>query len=115
MSISTELARIKSAKSKIAGTMGRMGLTNTGLIGAMATELDGISVFDYENTADSSVTVEDEGTTGATWNLFSGYYKNDFQLTHPDAVENSNDETLTARVAELEAQLVSIENELKSI
>ena len=115
MSISTEIARIKSAKSKIAGKMGQMGLTSTGLLGALATELDGISVFDYDNNADANATVEDSGTAGATWNLFSGYYKNDFQLTHPDAVENSNDETLTARVAELEAELASIEAELKTI
>ena len=85
MSANTDIQRIKNAKTKLAEKLTAMGLDGEGLVDELIDEVDGITVHNYSGYADDDVTVEDEGTESATYNLDAGYYKNSFMLSHPDS------------------------------
>lgn len=109
--IFTEINRIKNAKTSISTKMAEMGLTNTGLLDAMATNISGITVHDVSSYTDL---VEEEGE----YNINIGYYKKFFTVPALEGDVAAKD----AEIAELQGQLddlnetlSTIENQLKQI
>ena len=92
-----------------------MELNGSGSLGTLVGEVGSIPVYDYSGYADEEVTTEDLGSESASYNLYSGYYANDFYLSHPDNGETGTTGQLANSVIELSSAGLSDYNRIACV